>query len=72
MSLGDSGAKQQSTAPSTKNEMAGLIAGKDWSKTALGDRNNWSPSLKLIVGDHDGIGLSDGSPLGIRIHPDLQ
>ena len=50
MSLDDSGANQPPTAPSTKNEMAGLIASKDWSATALGDQNNWSPSLKLIVG----------------------
>src|SRR5271170_2468556 len=62
MSLGDSGAKQQSTAPSTENEMAGLIAGKDWSKTALGDRNNWSPSLKLIVG----IMTASGFPMAVR------
>ena len=62
MSLDDSGAKQQSTAPATKNEMASLIAGKDWSSTALGDRNNWSPSLKLIVA----IMTASGFPMAIR------
>ncbi|MGA7996564.1 MAG: hybrid sensor histidine kinase/response regulator, partial [Bradyrhizobium sp.] len=67
MSLDDSGAKQQSTAPSTKNEMAGLIANKDWSKTALGDTNNWSPSLKLIVG----IMTASGFPMAVRWGPEF-
>ena len=67
MSLDDSGAKQQSTAPSTKNEMAGLIASKDWSKTALGDKNNWSPSLKLIVG----IMTASGFPMAVRWGPEF-
>jgi two-component sensor histidine kinase len=67
MSLDDSGAKQQSTAPATKNEMAGLIAGKDWSKTALGDSNSWSPSLKLIVG----IVTASGFPMAIRWGPEF-
>jgi two-component sensor histidine kinase len=62
MSLDDSGAKQPPTAPSTKNEMAGLIASKDWSTTALGDPNNWSPSLKLIVG----IMTASGFPMAVR------
>jgi hypothetical protein len=68
MSLDDSGAKQQPpTAPSTKNEMAGLIASKDWSTTALGDANNWSPSLKLIVG----IMTASGFPMAVRWGPEL-
>ena len=67
MSLDDSGAKQQSTAPSMKNEMAGLIANKDWSKTALGDTNNWSPSLKLIVG----IMTASGFPMAVRWGPEF-
>jgi PAS domain S-box-containing protein len=62
MSLDDSGADQQSTAPSPKIEMAGLIASKDWSKTALGDRNNWSPSLKLIVE----VMTASGFPMAVR------
>ena len=62
MSLDDSGARQQSTTPSTENEMASLIAGKDWSSTALGDRNNWSPSLKLIVA----IMTASGFPMAVR------
>ena len=67
MSLDDSGAKQPSTAPSTKNEMAGLIASKDWSTTALGDTNNWSPSLKLIVG----IMTASGFPMAVRWGPEF-
>jgi hypothetical protein len=67
MSLDDSGAKQQPTAPATKNEMAALIAGKDWSTTALGDSNNWSPSLQLIVG----IMTASGFPMAVRWGPEF-
>jgi len=59
----DSGAKQPPAAAlSAKNEMAGRIATKDWSTTALGDPNNWSPSLKLIVG----IMTASGFPMAVR------
>jgi PAS domain S-box-containing protein len=67
MSLDDNGAKLQTTAPSTKNEMAGLIASKDWSKTALGAPNNWSPSLRLIVG----IMTASGFPMAVRWGPEF-
>jgi PAS domain-containing protein len=67
MSLDDSQAKQQSTAPSAKGEMAGLITSKDWSTTALGDTNNWSPSLKLIVG----IMTASGFPMAVRWGPEF-
>jgi two-component sensor histidine kinase len=67
MSLDDSVAKQPPTAPSTKSEMAGLIASKDWSTTALGDPNNWSPSLKLIIG----IMTASGFPMAVRWGPEL-
>ncbi len=67
MALDGSGVKQPSTDPSTKNEMAGLIAGKDWSTTALGDRNNWSPSLKLIVG----IITVSSFPMAVRWGPEF-
>jgi PAS domain S-box-containing protein len=50
-----------------KNEMAGLIASKDWSKTALGDTKNWSPSLKLIVG----IMTASGFPMAVRWGPEF-
>ena len=66
MSLEDSGANQPPTAPST-NEMAGLIVSKDWSATALGDQNNWSPSLKLIVG----IMTASGFPMAVRWGPEF-
>jgi PAS domain S-box-containing protein len=65
MLLDDSGAKKPPAAPSTKNEMAGLIASKDWSTTALGDPNHWSPSLKLIVG----IMTASGFPMAVRWGP---
>ena len=67
MSLDDSGAKQPLTAFSPKNEMAGLIASKDWSTTALGDSNSWSPSLKLIVG----IMTASGFPMAVRWGPEF-
>jgi hypothetical protein len=47
--------------------MAGLIASKDWSKTALGDRNDWSPNLKLIVG----IMTASGFPMAVRWGPEF-
>ncbi len=47
--------------------MAGLIAGKDWSATALGDRSNWSPNLELIVG----LMTTSGFPMAVRWGPDL-
>ena len=52
---------------STANEMAGLIASKDWSTTALGDRINWSPNLKLIVG----LITASGFPMAVRWGPEL-
>jgi two-component sensor histidine kinase/PAS domain-containing protein len=67
MSLDDSEAKRPPTAPSTKNEMAGLIASKDWSTTALGDPNKWSPSLKLIVE----IMTASGFPMAVRWGPEF-
>jgi two-component sensor histidine kinase/PAS domain-containing protein len=67
MSLDDSGAKQQPTAPATQNEMAALIAGKDWSTTALGDPGSWSPSLKLIVQ----IMTASGFPMAVRWGPEF-
>jgi two-component sensor histidine kinase/PAS domain-containing protein len=67
MFLDGSEAEQPSTAPSTKNEMAGLIASKDWSTTALGDANNWSPTLKFIVG----IMTASGFPMAVRWGPEF-
>src|SRR3984885_12906825 len=60
-------AEQPSTAPSLKNEMAGLIASKDWSTTALGDTKNWSTSLKLIVE----IMTASGFPMALRWGPEF-
>src|ERR1700733_16113021 len=67
MALDDSGAEQASTAPSAKAEMAGLIASKDWSTTALGAEKNWSPSLKLIVE----IMTASGFPMAVRWGPEF-
>ena len=67
MSLDDSGSNQPLTASAAKNEMAALIAGKDWSTTALGDPNNWSPVLKLIVG----IMTASGFPMAVRWGPEF-
>ncbi|MGY3484679.1 hypothetical protein ACVW1C_002562 [Bradyrhizobium sp. USDA 4011] len=53
--------------PPTANEMAGLIASKDWSTTALGDQKNWPPSLKLIVG----IMTASGFPMAVPWGPDF-
>ncbi len=47
--------------------MAGLIASKDWSTTALGAENDWSPSLKLIVG----IMTASGFPMAVRWGPEF-
>ena len=52
---------------SPANEMAGLIASKDWSTTALGERNNWSANLKLIVG----LITASGFPMAVRWGPEL-
>jgi PAS domain S-box-containing protein len=67
MSLDDSGAKESSIDGSANNEMAGRIARKDWSTTALGDRNNWSPNLKLIVG----LMTASGFPKAVRWGPEF-
>jgi len=67
MSLDDREAKQSSTDASTNNEMAGLIAGKDWSATALGDSKSWSQSLRLIIG----IMTASGFPKALRWGPEL-
>ena len=44
-----------------------LIAGKDWSATALRDPANWSASLKLIVG----IITASGFPMAVRWGPEF-
>ena len=67
MSLDDREAKQSSTDASTNNEMAGLIAGKDWSATALGDSKSWSQSLRLIIG----IMTASGFPMAVRWGPEF-
>ena len=52
---------------STKHEMTRLIASKDWSTTALGHTDTWSPSLKLIVG----VITSSGFPMAVHWGPEF-
>ena len=67
MSSDGRGTNEAPTVSSTTNEMAGLIAGKDWSTTALGNPKHWSPSLKLVVG----IISASGFPMAVRWGPEL-
>src|ERR1051326_8567207 len=39
----------ESPATTPAGEMAARVAAFDWSRTPLGPREQWSPSLKLIV-----------------------
>ena len=47
--------------PST-SKMSALIRAKDWSKTALGAADTWSPSLTLVVN----LILASGFPMAVR------
>ena len=47
--------------------MSALICAKDWSKTALGPSQGWSPSLTLIVN----LMLASGFPMAVRWGPDF-
>lgn len=46
----------------TANEMAGLIGSHDWSTTAIGAREQWSPALRLMVS----IMSASGFPMAVR------
>src|SRR5437868_12093078 len=46
-------------------EMGARVAAYDWSKTPLGARQNWSPSLKLIVSTI----LASQFPMALRWGP---
>src|SRR3954470_19188934 len=48
-------------------EMAALVAAKDWATTPLGQRDDWSPSLQLIVGTL----LASQFPMAVRWGPDF-
>ena len=48
-------------------KMAALIGAKDWSKTALGAADGWSPSLTLMVN----VMLASGFPMAVRWGPDF-
>jgi PAS domain S-box-containing protein len=47
--------------------MSALIGAKDWSKTALGARETWPPSLTLVVNTL----LASGFPMAVRWGPDF-
>jgi len=48
--------------PQSNNEMRALVRAKDWSQTALGPIETWSPSLRLALE----IVLSSGFPMALR------
>src|SRR3954469_24157414 len=48
-------------------EMAGRVAAYDWSKTPLGPREKWSPSLKVIVSTI----LASQFPMALRWGPEF-
>jgi PAS domain S-box-containing protein len=54
------------SVPST-SEMSALIRAKDWSKTALGPSEGWSPILTLVVD----LMLASGFPMAVRWGPDF-
>jgi two-component sensor histidine kinase len=47
--------------------MAALVRTKDWSKTALGAAEDWSPNLTMVVN----IVLASGFPMAVRWGPDF-
>jgi len=47
--------------------MVGLIGSHDWSATAVGASENWSPALRLIVS----IACASGFPMAVRWGPDF-
>src|ERR1700729_3129744 len=49
------------------SEMSALIRAKDWSKTALGPSEGWSPILTLVVD----LMLASGFPMAVRWGPDF-
>ena len=50
-----------------RGEMAARVADHDWSRTPLGARESWSPSLKLIVATI----LASQFPMAVRWGPDF-
>jgi PAS domain S-box-containing protein len=49
------------------DEMPGRVRAKDWSKTALGPMESWSPTLRVAVD----IILASGFPMALRWGPDF-
>ena len=59
--------RPESPATGPAGEMAARVAAHDWSKTPLGPRETWSPSLKLIVATM----LASQFPMALRWGPQL-
>jgi PAS domain S-box-containing protein len=57
--------RPQRPATHPAGDMAGRVAALDWSKTPLGPRETWSPSLKLIVATM----LASQFPMALRWGP---
>src|ERR1051325_11505022 len=59
--------RPESLASDPAGEMAARVAALDWSKTPLGPREQWSPSLKLIVATV----LASQFPMALRWGPEF-
>ena len=57
--------RSEGPATTTAGEMVARVAAFDWSKTPLGPRETWSPSLKLIVATV----LASQFPMALRWGP---
>ena len=57
--------RSERPATNPAGEMAARVAAFDWSKTPLGPRETWSPSLKLIVATM----LASQFPMALRWGP---
>jgi len=60
-------ADPRDTASGAAAEMAARVEAHDWAKTPLGPRENWSPSLKLIVATM----LASQFPMALRWGPEF-
>src|SRR3954451_676970 len=59
--------RSEGRATNPAGEMAARVAGHDWSKTALGSREQWSPSLKLIAATM----MASQFPMALRWGPEF-
>jgi PAS domain S-box-containing protein len=59
--------RSEGRAINPAGEMAARVAAHDWSKTPLGPREHWSPSLKLIVATM----MASQFPMALRWGPEF-